>query len=115
MVRRHKFGIALMACGLVVCLAWWAEKKSRPWRVPSYHVSLPVEFDIEDAEGHGKGRETFRYSPRAVYLESHRQGWEKAKREWIRGYGLGNLLAQVPGIVNQASNDGWQQFHRERW
>ncbi len=114
MRRRYKIGLSLLACVLVVCLAWFAEKKSRHWRVPVYHVSVPAEFDVDDAVGGGKGSETFHFSPRKMYLSSHRDGWEKAKRDWIRGYALGNLLVQLPGVANQARYDGWQQFHREK-
>lgn len=114
MLRRHKIGIALLACGLVVLLAWSAEKKSRPWRIPAYHVSVPAEFNVDETEGHGKGHEIYRFSPREMYLNGHRDGWDKAKRDWIRGYALGDLLVQLPGVANQARYDGWKQFHRER-
>lgn len=114
MLRRH--GLGLLICGLVVCAALFAEKKSRFWRIPSYHVSVPAEFDIdEDVEAHGKRGEVYQFNPRKQYLHFHKRGWEIAKNEWVNGRSNRNLLVQVASPANEAMRDGRQQFISERW
>ncbi len=111
MLRHHRLG--LLTCGLVVCAILLAEKKSRSWRIPSYHVSIPVEFDVDDAEGVWKRGEVIHYSSRKQYLRFHKRGWEIAKNEWVHGH-MGNRLVQAASPANEAMKDGRQQFHREK-
>jgi hypothetical protein len=99
---------------LVIAASYIGERMTRRWRAPEYHVILPLEFDIEEAIGGGKGTDTFRYSPRSMYLRYHRRGWDDAKREWLGGM-AGNRMAQVPGAGNRGLRDGREQFEREKW
>lgn len=113
MLRRYRLG--WLICGVLVCAVLFAERKSRYWRVPSYQVSIPAEFDIEeDVDAHGKRGEVYRFSSRQQYLHYHKRGWEIAKNEWVNGRSNRNYLVQAASPANEAMNDGRQQFQRAK-
>jgi len=106
------FAIVSALTVLVCCVA---ERFTRHWRVPTYHVEVPAQFDVDEVVGIGKGGEEYRFSPREMYLHYHQYGWEGAKIKWLTGHWSGNGLVQQPLAGHQRLHDGWAQFERETW